>query len=77
MKKIIMLSFMFVIFMTSNAQKVYMKVEGTKSGIIKDQNMPPKSIDKIELTGYSFQNSSPRDAATGIATGRRMRLPLM
>ena len=76
MKKIIILPLLVIILISGQAQKVYMKVEGTKSGIIKDQNMPPKFADKIELAGYSFQSSSSRDAASGMATGRRVRSPL-
>ncbi|MEP6701002.1 MAG: type VI secretion system tube protein TssD [Bacteroidota bacterium] len=76
MKKIILLSFMFITFITGHAQKVYMKVDGTKSGSIKDLNPVNKAGDKIELTGYSFESSSPRDAATGMASGRRTRTPL-
>jgi type VI secretion system secreted protein Hcp len=60
-----------------NTQKVYMKVEGTKTGIIKDQNTSAKLPDRIELNGYSFETSSAGGSAgIGIATGRRTRTPL-
>ena len=64
--------------MNGHTQKVYMKVEGTKTGIIKDQNAPAKFPDRIELNGYSFETSSAGGPASGIgiATGRRTRTPL-
>jgi type VI secretion system Hcp family effector len=51
------------------AQKVYMKVEGTRSGIIRDDNMLPRMADWIELTGYSFEAASPHDV-NGQPSGR-------
>ena len=69
--------FLILSVMSGNSQKVYMKVEGTKTGIIKDQNMQPKFQDRIELTGYSFETSSPGGSPTGMGiVGRRARTPL-
>jgi type VI secretion system secreted protein Hcp len=83
MKKIIpniaAISLFLMIVINGNSQKVYMKVEGMKSGVIKDQNAPAKFADRIELTGYSFETSSPTGSGSsgmGIATGRRARTPL-
>lgn len=59
-----------------SAQKVYMKVTGSKTGAIKDQGMPAQMADKIELTGYSFDASSP-SSGTGAATGRHTHSPLI
>jgi type VI secretion system secreted protein Hcp len=58
------------------AQKVYMKVTSSKTGAIKDQGMPAKFADKIELTGYSFDASSPI-AAGGVGSGKRSHTPVM
>ena len=69
--------FLLLSVITGNSQKVYMQVEGTKTGIIKDQNAPSKFPDRIELTGYSFETSSAGGSATGISiAGRRARTPL-
>lgn len=52
-----------------------MKVTSSKTGVIKDQGMPAKHSDKIELIGYSFDAGTPT-AGTGAATGRRTHNPL-
>src|SRR5688500_849901 len=41
-----------------SAQKVYMKVELAKSGVVRDQGMPAKFQDRIELAGYQFESSA-------------------
>lgn len=81
MKKITLNSvciiFLLLSVISGNSQKVYMKVERTKTGIIKDQNNQSKFPGRIELTGYSFETSSAGDSATGISiAGRRARTPL-
>lgn len=78
MKKIFFVLLLSSCILAASAQKVYMKVEGTKTGVIKDQNMPPKLADKIELTGYSFESSNPTGSSMGggMAVGRRTRTPL-
>jgi type VI secretion system Hcp family effector len=40
-----------------SAQKVYMKVELAK-GVVRDQGMPAKFQDRIELAGYQFETSA-------------------
>jgi type VI secretion system Hcp family effector len=75
-RKLSLLAIWLLLFITVDAQKVYMKVEGSKSGIIKDQGMPSKFADRIELTGYSFESSSPREMGSGMAVGRRQKAPL-
>jgi type VI secretion system Hcp family effector len=77
MRKLFFLLLLTSCFIATKAQKVYMKVEGSKSGIIKDQNMPPKWADRIELNGYSFESNSPTAASSGIAVGRRSRSPFI
>lgn len=37
------------------AQKVYMKVELARGGVVRDANMPAKFQDRIELAGYTFE----------------------
>lgn len=81
MKKIILhstgIALLLLSVITGNSQKVYMKAEGTKTGIIKDQIANSKFPDRIELTGYSFESSSAGGLApSGIAAGRRSRSPL-
>jgi type VI secretion system Hcp family effector len=58
--KITALVLFLAIFTDCRAQKVYMRAEGTKSGLITDQNqnVPAKFQDRIDLTGYSFESNS-------------------
>jgi type VI secretion system secreted protein Hcp len=65
------------VFTSASAQvKVYMQITGGKNGQIKDPNMPAQHINKIELTGYSFDGSTPISTG-GAAVGRRTHSPLM
>jgi type VI secretion system Hcp family effector len=54
------LALLLAAFIDSNAQKVYMRAQGSKSGFITDnnQNVPAKFQNRIELTGYSFETGS-------------------
>lgn len=74
--QILLSAIALLLFSTLSAQKVYMKVTSSKSGVIKDQNMPAQMADKIELTGYSFDASSPV-SGTGAASGRQTHSPLI
>ena len=58
------------------AYEFYVTVEGTKQGKLKGESDREAHADK--LTGLSFHYSvgSPRDAASGMATGRRTHQPV-
>ena len=51
---------LLLVFAEGKTQKVYMKAQGGKSGMITDNNpnVPPKFQNRIELTGYSFESGS-------------------
>jgi len=66
---------LFIAFQ-AGAQKVFMKVTGSKTGVIKDQTVS-KYPDKIELTGYSFDASTPVDMATVARSPKRTHSPLI
>ncbi len=57
-------------------QRMYVTVEGMKQGTFKGESSVDKLKNKIELTGYEMEIISPRDAATGMASGRRVRQPI-
>lgn len=53
-----------------------MKVTGTKSGVFKGDSLQRGHEDFIVLSAYHFEISSPRDPATGLATGHRQMKPV-
>lgn len=63
-------------FSWSQATVTMMKVVGTKQGSFKGESLMPRYSDKAEVLGYSMEIKSPRDAASGQATGRRQHMPL-
>lgn len=58
----------------------YLSVEGTRQGVIKGQ-VPSKNkgssglTDGVEIHGFSYGVISPRDAASGLPTGKRQHQP--
>jgi type VI secretion system secreted protein Hcp len=58
------------------AYEFYVTVEGTKQGKLKGESV--RNAHKDKLTGISFHYSvgSPREAASGMATGRRTHQPV-
>ncbi|MEN9548098.1 MAG: hypothetical protein RIR12_689 [Bacteroidota bacterium] len=59
------------------SQRIFMKLDGNKSGVIKDDDLPGKFNGMVELTGYQFESAIPKDVASGMASGRRTKLPLL
>lgn len=55
-----------------------MKVTGSKQGVFKgdDVTLDRRGVGLIVLSGYQFELVSPRDAASGQATGKRQYKPL-
>jgi type VI secretion system secreted protein Hcp len=79
-KQLIGLALILFLTTTANnvkAQKLFMKLEGNKSGTIKDDDMPGKFNGMVELTGYQFESSMPKDPGSGMASGRRIKSPLL
>jgi type VI secretion system secreted protein Hcp len=58
------------------AYPIIVSVNGTKQGQFKGESTRQAYQDKIEASGFSFEVASPRDAASGTATGRRQYKPL-
>jgi type VI secretion system Hcp family effector len=58
--------------------RISMKVTGRIQGTFKgDDNASGKLVGTIAVTGYQFEVSSPRDPASGAATGKRVYKPLV
>jgi len=57
---------------------INMKVTGHKQGVFKgDDNAPARLAGLITVTGYQFDIVSPRDPATGQASGKRSFKPVV
>jgi len=57
---------------------INMKVTGHKQGAFKgDDNAPARLAGLITVTGYQFDIVSPRDSATGQASGKRQFKPVV
>ena len=57
-----------------NNYEIYVTIEGTKQGVFKGERTPgvvTMNKDKIIANGFSYEVASPRDAASGQATGKR------
>jgi len=56
--------------------KIYMKVVGTVSGPIEGSSTDKGHEGAIEILSYSHDVTSPRDAASGLPTGKRQHSPI-
>lgn len=59
------------------ALNAYLKLKGQKQGEIKGSVIQKGKENKIQVIAVSHDLSSPRDAATGLAKGRRMHKPFI
>jgi type VI secretion system secreted protein Hcp len=61
------------------AETVHLKLKGQKQGDIKGESTQTSLAREgtIECFGFEYGASSPRDASTGMATGRRQWAPLV
>jgi len=59
------------------SQTITLSVEGTKQGKFKGESSKSKFADRSEITGFIQEVTSPRDAASGMASGRRMYQPVI
>ncbi len=75
------LPFLLLAAFAVHGQNVYLKAEGQKTGNITDDQpgvlMPIGRTQGMMVDSYSFEVASPRDPATGLATGRRVHGPLV
>jgi type VI secretion system secreted protein Hcp len=60
----------------ANAQAVTVSVTGAKQGQFKGESRREKAKDKIEAVSFVFEVTSPRDVASGQASGKRQYKPL-
>ncbi len=75
-KNLLLLTILLSICSFSWSQNTVMKVVASKQGSFKGESLMPRYSDKAEVLGYSMEIKSPRDAASGQATGRRQHMPL-
>lgn len=61
---------------TAGVVHIEMKVTGQKTGVFKGDSLQKGHTDQIVLSTYSFGITSPRDPASGQATGRRQFQPV-
>lgn len=57
------------------ASDLYLKLSGTNQGVISGSVLEPGLEGSIRILGFSHEISSPRDAASGLPTGKRMHRP--
>jgi type VI secretion system secreted protein Hcp len=55
----------------------YASIQGTKQGNFKGGTMMKGKEGQIECVGFSYNIQSPRDAATGMASGKRQHSPVV
>jgi type VI secretion system secreted protein Hcp len=53
-----------------------MKINGTKQGMFKGDSLRRGKEDFMEISGFQFEEVSPRDASTGQATGKHLVKPV-
>ncbi len=58
------------------AYEFYVTIEGTKQGKFKGESIRDKHKDKIEGLAFEWKVQSPRDIATGQASGKRQHMPI-
>jgi type VI secretion system secreted protein Hcp len=58
------------------AQQFYVTIEGTKQGKFKGESQHAKAPDKITGLAFHYELTAPRDAATGLASGKRQHSPV-
>ncbi|MEI7554584.1 type VI secretion system tube protein TssD [Candidatus Chlorohelix sp.] len=61
---------------TNSIARFYVTVEGTKQGKFKGESLQSKNANKIEGIRFSYGVTSPRDIATGQASGKRQHKPV-
>jgi type VI secretion system secreted protein Hcp len=58
------------------ASTFFVTIEGTKQGVFKGESQGERSKDKISGYAFSYEVTSPRDVATGQASGKRQYSPV-
>lgn len=77
-KNIFFLLLTFILINTViSSQTIILSAEGTKQGKFKGESNRVKFADKSEINGYLQEVTSPRDAGSGLATGKRIYQPII
>lgn len=58
------------------AYEFYVSIEGSKQGKFKGESAREAHKGKIGAIGFSHEVASPRDVATGQASGKRQHMPI-
>jgi type VI secretion system secreted protein Hcp len=58
------------------AHEAYMTIEGVKQGKFKGESMRKDHKDKVAVLGFEYEVTSPRDVASGQASGKRQHKPV-
>ncbi len=58
------------------AYEYYVSIEGAKQGKFKGESIREAWKEKIPAIGFEYEVKSPRDAASGLATGKRQHQPV-
>lgn len=61
---------------TAGIVHIEMKITGNKSGVFKGDITAKGHTDQINVVDYQFSVTTPRDAATGLPTGKRQYQPI-
>jgi type VI secretion system secreted protein Hcp len=77
-KTLMLLALLICTFTFSRGQSQYamMTVDGTKQGKFKGESLKQGNTDKTEVIAYTQEIKSPRDIASGQASGKRQHQPL-
>ncbi len=60
-----------------HSQTIALFAEGTNQGKFKGESTKKMLADRSEITGYQQEVTTPRDAASGMASGKRMHQPVI
>jgi type VI secretion system secreted protein Hcp len=78
-KYIILFAFIGIAFLQTNvfaSVKFYIKIQGATQGTFKGESIVLGRPDWSECLSFHYEVEAPRDAATGLPTGKRMHKPL-
>jgi type VI secretion system secreted protein Hcp len=66
-----------LIGLSANSQTITLTAEGTRQGKFKGESVKSKFPDRIDIYGYVQEVTSPRDPASGMASGKRSYQPVI
>lgn len=61
----------------AQADTIYVSIKGTKQGQFKGESPNPNLRDKMVALKFTYEVTSPRDAATGMVSGKRQHKPVV